>query len=195
MKIFKIENAKTSWGDYGDILMSGMTDEKNGLIYIERTGPFVPSIIISSISDIIVTSKFKSLIENQNFIGISFRKVIKKKIVELNWDKWDKTFDEPQGYPETGEPEDYIELRSHSDEISNQIGYLWKMDLIKNGITYRDPSIPFPNYDIWLVRNSLSNYDFFAPDGVLWNCVTEKAKEWLETNCENFLRFEESKIK
>jgi hypothetical protein len=155
----------------------------------------VPPIIISGMSDIIVTGKFKALIEKENFSGISFIKAFKKKIVELHWDKWDKTLDEPQEYPETGEPEDYIELGSHSDEISNQIGDLWKMDLIKTGKTDRDPTKQFPNMDIWLVRNTLSDYDFFVPEGVLWNCVSEKAKNWLEINCDKFLRFNEIKMK
>jgi hypothetical protein len=195
MKIFEIKNIDTPWGDYSDTLLAGSSYEENGMLHIERTGPFVPSIIISGISDIIVTDKFKSLIEKENFSGISFQKVIKKKIVELHWENWDKTLDEPKEYPETGEPEDYIELGIHSEKISNQIGDLWKMDLIAIGKTDRNSNASFPNQDIWLVKDTLLPYDFFMPDGVLWNCISEQAKNWLEINCDNFLRFVELKIK
>ncbi len=194
MDIFTIGNIDTPWGDYSDELLAGSSYQEGDLVYIERTGPYVPNIIVSGISNIIITDQFKSIIEQENFSGISFQKVVKKKIVELHWELWDKSKDEPEVYPETGEPEDYVDLGVHSDEISNQIGDLWKINVVESGQTERDIGI-FPGTTIWLSENTIGNLDFFMPAGVLWNCVSSKAKEWLELNCDGLLKFKKIGIK
>src|SRR5690349_19087655 len=130
MNIYKLKNKTTKWGDYGDILVSGMTahlGRQNDLLQIERTGPYVPPLVNSGLWDIIVTNAVKGNLELSGLIGINFKPVIKKHIVELNWTTWDLDADEPPHYPDTGEPEDYILHGEHSASVSDDIGDLWEL--------------------------------------------------------------------
>lgn len=66
MTIYILQNAKMPWGDYGSMLLSGMTSHlprKNGLLQLERTGPFVPPITLSGVDEIVVTDTFKRQLE------------------------------------------------------------------------------------------------------------------------------------
>jgi len=59
---FILDNAEVPWGDYGSILLTGMTrhlSRKNGLLQLERTAPFVPPIVNSGAGNIVVTNTFK----------------------------------------------------------------------------------------------------------------------------------------
>src|SRR5262249_4504338 len=52
---------ESPWGDYCEILVQGMSTHlprKNGLIQLERTGPFVPPISFPGIADVVVTDSF-----------------------------------------------------------------------------------------------------------------------------------------
>jgi hypothetical protein len=80
MTIYILRNAEMPWGDYGNILLSGMTshlDRKNGLLQLERTGPFVPPLTISGISEIVVTNAFKQQLEKSSLSGFNFQPLIK----------------------------------------------------------------------------------------------------------------------
>ena len=130
--IYALDASRMPWGDYGCILLSGMTshlERQNGLLQLERTGPFVPPISLPGIADIVVTNDFKHLLEGSGLTGFTFQPVIKKHIVFLEWEKWDKKSEEPLEYPGTGEPEDYILERAHSPELAQQIGDLWELCL------------------------------------------------------------------
>jgi hypothetical protein len=113
------------WGDYYDILLNGMSchlDRTEGLIQLERTGPFVPPISFPGISDIVVTDAFRRQLEASGLSGLRFQPVIKRRIVRLDWHLWDSGVEEPAEYPADGEPESYILERSHSASTANQIG-------------------------------------------------------------------------
>ena len=73
--------------------MHGMASHTKGLyvgpIEISRTGPYVPPITFPGIGDVIVTDEFKRRIETSDLKGFSFRPVLKKRIVNLEWHKWD----------------------------------------------------------------------------------------------------------
>jgi hypothetical protein len=71
--------------------------------------------------------KVKKNLEVSGLIGLSFRPVIKKHIVEVDWTAWDLNTDEPLYYPDSGEPEDYILAGQHSDSIANGMGNLWEL--------------------------------------------------------------------
>ena len=131
-KIYKISKSESPWGDYGRILTHGMTEHlsrKEGLLQLERTGPYIPPITFPGIGNIIVTSSFLSIINNSKLSGISFQPVIKAHIVELDWKKWNLTNPEPDFYPESGEPEDYILEREHSEQIADGLGNLYELIL------------------------------------------------------------------
>jgi hypothetical protein len=60
------------WGDYGDILLTGMTSHLGrqfGLLQYERTGPFQPHIIILELDDLLVTDSVKKKIEISDLKG------------------------------------------------------------------------------------------------------------------------------
>ena len=122
--------ARAPWGDYGRILVAGMSahlPRKEGLIQLERTGPFIPPVSFPGLGDIVVAANFRAALESSGLTGISFQPVIKARIVELNWPLWDSTSDDPAEYPAEGAPEDYILARPHSDEVSAQLGDVWEL--------------------------------------------------------------------
>lgn len=116
MTVYKLKNRETNWGDYGDILISGMTahlERQNGLQQLERTGPFIPPLVNSGLWDIVVTDRVKKNLQDSGLVEISFRRVLKKHIVELDWTSWDLSLEEPRIFADSGEPEDYILAGDH----------------------------------------------------------------------------------
>ncbi len=93
--IFKIDgrsNIEERWGDYGRILQHGMAYHlpgTEGLLALERTGPFVPPITIPGLGDVVLTSSARELLESSGLTGFSFRPVKKVLTVELHWENWD----------------------------------------------------------------------------------------------------------
>lgn len=187
--VYVLNNRRLPWGDYGDILLSGMTSHlgrDHGMLQLERTGPFVPPIAITGIdargySQIMVTDAHKSLLEATNLTGLRFLPVIKKHIVHLEWQRWDRTAGEPLEYPESGEPEDYILARRHDQALADQMGALWELCLEEHARTKRMHVGP-GRWDeaIWLIRDSWDGTDWFRATGVGYVYVSEKAKRWLE---------------
>jgi len=112
---------KPDWGDYGHILQHGMTahlSRADNLLQLERTGPYIPPITFPGIGDVVLSSHAKQLLESSGLTGFGFRPVKKVLIVELHWDKWDWTADEPEQFPDSGEPEDYILGQQHNPSAS-----------------------------------------------------------------------------
>ena len=179
------------WGDYGSILLSGMTRHLSrceGLLQLERTGPFIPPIIESGIDNIIVTNKLKRQLEKSRMTGFTFQSVIKKHIVHLDWHKWDLENDEPEIYPDEGEPEDYILDKSHSEKTSKKMGDVWEMCIEEAGQVVKSDKI-------YLKANTWTGKDIFMADGARYIYVTTKAKTWLENESDGWLRFEPAFVK
>jgi hypothetical protein len=173
--IYQLKPPRSNWGDYDYILLGGMTHHvgrSDGLLQLERTGPFVPPISFPGMGDIIVTDDFKKSLESSRLIGLTFQPVIKRHIVFLEWEKWDKTADEPAEYPESGEPEDYILERPHSPELAQQIGEMWELCL--------------PEY----AKLKEAQSDLFRRKGQLYNFVSNRAKRWLEKTVSEWVSFE-----
>lgn len=182
MTIYSLKNKDTNWGDYGSILVRGMTTHlarKNGLLQLERTGPYIPPLINSGLGDIVVTDAIKKKLEVSRLVGISFRPVIKKLIVELHWTEWDLKADEPPVYPDSGEPEDYILAGQHSESISTQMGDVWELVTPTRG-TFIDRKF---------VDNGLQA-DVFKADNKGYILVTEEGKDWIEKNAGDWIYFE-----
>jgi len=182
MTIYKLENKCTNWGDYGSILVSGMTarlDRKNRMLQLERTGPYIPPLINSGLWDIIVTDTIKKNLQVSGLIGVSFRPVIKRHIVELNWTTWDLSADEPLVYPDSGEPEDYILAGQHSESVSEQIGNVWELITPRRG-TFIDGKF---------VDSGLQA-DIFKADNKGYILLTDKGRDWIEKNAGDWVTFE-----
>ena len=172
------------WGDYSDILVAGMTshlERENGRLQLERTGPFVPPIALTGIGEIVITDAFRAALEASGLSGMRFQPVIKKHIVHLNWEVWDKTAPEPQEYPDTGEPEDYILLKPHDPDLATQMGELWEVCLEQHARAervHRGPGVG--DEEIFLIRSSWDGTDWFRAEGLSFVYVSDKAKIWLE---------------
>src|SRR5437588_831065 len=90
---YRVRNVEMPWGDYGAMLLSGMTSrpDTQGRLPVERTGPFVPPITIAGVSDVIVTDSFRALLEQSGLRGLEFRETVLKRVVRVDWRRWDLT--------------------------------------------------------------------------------------------------------
>jgi len=170
MKFYEVDNKEMPWGDYGSLLLSGMSNlNENNEKIIERTGPYLPPIYISGLWDLIVSDEVKSQLDISGLTGFELQKIKKGKIVDISWHKWRFESDDPEFYPKSGEPEDYIFEGEHSNMASDAVGNLWIMNLTKDGFFVQE-------------KLSLSeHYDFFIPEGKGIVIVSEIARHWLES--------------
>ena len=172
----KSPGPRSPWGDYSSILIRGMAahlPRKDGLIQLERTGPYIPPISFPGLT-IVVTNGFRQALESSGLAGAKFQPVIKKHIVHLDWQTWDLSAKKPAEYPEGGAPAGYILDRPHSPETSAEMGDLWEL-LADQGATSQETEEGFA-----LIETSWRGTDFFRLDNRRVMCITEKAKRWLE---------------
>jgi hypothetical protein len=192
---YKLDNSLMPWGDYGAILLSGMVcyrDREQDSLQLERTGPFVPPITDSGSGSFIVTEVFKQKLEQSGLTGFTFKSVIKKRIVKLDWHLWDRELGEPPLYPAGGEPEDYILKRKHNSRIAEKIGNLWEIVVLKRGQVERRKTKKTTDrldYDIYFVEGTWPGVDFIRAEGIVYVYVTLKAKKWLDENAGDWLSF------
>ncbi len=189
-KFYTLDGPKSPWGDYSDILIKGMSahsSRQDGLIQLERTGPYVPPISFPGISDIVVTDSFRRELAASGLVGLRFQPVIKKHIVQLDWHTWDRSLHEPPEYPKEGEPEGYILDRPHSQEVSDLMGNLWEV-LIEERATVQRERKPSR---ILLVAASWRGGDLFRAESVGHIYATETAKTWFEQHAPEHVSFKE----
>ena len=65
MSFYRV-SGRSLWGDYGSILINGMSrhlPRKDNLIQLERTGPFIPPITLPGIGDMLAISAVKNDLE------------------------------------------------------------------------------------------------------------------------------------
>jgi len=119
----------TPWGDYGKILVHGMTSHLaryDGLLQLERAGSRFPAITRPGPSHIVVKGAVRDFLAAR-MPALEFRQVILRSCVRLEWVDWDPALDEPAEYPDSGEPEDYILSRPHDPMVAASIGTLWEL--------------------------------------------------------------------
>ena len=174
MRYYRLFASETPWYDYGDILVQGMSshlDRHNGLLQLERTGPFVPPITFPGLGDVVVTDDFKTQLETSDLTGIAFRPVIKARIVRIDWHEWSRDQEEPPEYPTSGEPEDYVLENAHDAELAERIGELWEI------------CVPL------LANPSQADTDWFLSTSDGENYVSESAKTFLESRVPEWVQF------
>ena len=195
MKFYRV-SSRSLWGDYGSILISGLSrhlPRKDNLIQLERTGPFIPPVTLPGLGDIIATSAFKNDIEGSHFNQVTFAPVLKARIVEYRWEQWDRTSENPAEYPETGEPENYILARPHSPPIAEKLGDLWEV------ILPEDAEVEGVRIGrgIWEYRVNHSTWrgsHLFRAKGKRHVIATEEAKFWLEDRAKEWLGFQDTQV-
>jgi len=172
---FRVRNVEMPWGDYGAILLSGMTGppDADGRLSIERTGPFVPSITVAGVSDVVVTDAFRAALEESGLAGLAFRETVLERIVRLDWRSWNLDAEDPERYPAGGEPENYILGRKHDPETAAEVGPLWELVVQR---TLADPG------DADFVRTASSPFSRVL--------TSERGRAWLDRHAGQWLSFE-----
>jgi len=171
MKYYSIKNKDIGLGDYGSALLSGIIDiDDDDNLEILRTGVEVPPICETGAIFIVINDSFKQSLEKNNFSGFTVKKLKKRKIVDVNWIEWIGK-DEPEFYPENGEPEGYFEELPHSNELDNQIGELWLLEFKSDGIQEENDNF---------IEHS--NLDFCQPKNRYTKIISEKVKDWMIKN-------------
>jgi hypothetical protein len=117
-----------NWGDYGDILVHGMTghlSRRGGLLQLERAGPFTPPITFPN-CDVVLTQRAKTVLRKR-LLELKFRKVVSARIVRLDWHLWNTNLDDPPIFPKIGEPEHYILEKRDSPKLAEEMGQFWEL--------------------------------------------------------------------
>lgn len=192
-RFFIIDRSTHPWGDYGDMLTQGMAYRgDSGVLEIERTGPFIPPMTFPGIGEVVVTDELRQQLERSALKGFVFEPVVKRLIVQSDWNTWDQLAEEPAEHPESGEPEDYVLGQPHSVDAAAQMGNLWAIRLNREAQTQREQRIVQSRREIKLVTTTWSGQDIFAAQGVGFVYITETAKLWLEGHLPGQLTFEDA---
>jgi hypothetical protein len=192
MRFFHIINNLMP-GEFGEFLAGMLGERVDGCLHIQRLGPYAPPVFVGLGNRLIATDSFLEKLVSSHFAHFSFRPVLKTKIVEMNWQDWylkDKRF--PIFY-ETNPS--VIISRPHSPVASAKMGELWEVELNEDVPGLRVGKI---GENIIQIDIAKWNHDdlFYAkvpnnPINPTFPVATERAREWLEENCENWLRFTE----
>jgi hypothetical protein len=188
-QLYHLTPVEAPWGDYGHVLAHGMStsfDRLKGLIQLERTGPSIAPITFPGAGDIVVTQAFQIALERSGLTGFSFQPVIKRHIVDLDWEEWDLTADGPEVEPEAGEPENYILARPHEMWVSDELGILLELVL--------EPGVEAHIGADKILRvqpETWNGADFFQAAPYRIPCVSAKARDWLKNHAGDYVEFRE----
>lgn len=184
--IYLIRNKDTNWGDWSDVLWSGFAphDEESNLVYVERSGPFVPAIYEAD-GNLIFTDKAKECYNTYFPNSLIFPYTLeKRKIVNIDWQSWNKDEFYNKVIEEVSEPEDIIENSLHDDEIATSIGSLW---LAKTTVSIhlevqKNSKSENPSDFIFLQNSPQQEWHFM--EGIEYKAyfIGSKVKKWLDDN-------------
>jgi hypothetical protein len=189
--IFRLLPVEAPWGDCGTVLTHGLSthlDRLQGLIQLERTGPSIAPITFPGAGDIVVTQAFQLALERSDLTGFSFQPVIKRRIVELDWEEWDLTADSPEEEPEDGEPENYVLMRPHETWVADELGILMEL-ILSPGVEARlgPDKVLRPQPETWNGADL-----FYAAPGRI-PCASKRARRWLQQHVGDYVEFRELK--
>lgn len=180
------------WDDYGHILQHGMTSHlprEGGLLALERTGPFIPPITFPGIGDVVLTSSAKDLLLSSRLSGFDVRPVRKTLTVELHWENWDWSRQEPEQYPDSGEPEDYILGQPDSASASAALGELWELSVPKTATVLRPQRIVRSYKELKLDLATWNGDDLIRSAGYGSILFTERARNWFTQHWSMYVEF------
>jgi hypothetical protein len=197
------------WGDYGSILVHGMSAHlarSAGRIQLERTGPFIPPVTLPGIGDIVVTARARAELEQHGILGLEFLPVEKTRIVVFDWQAWDWADSKPAEYPESGEPEDYILSRPHDPYWAGEMGDLFEIVPVRGGLAAREELEPRrdlrrqprdlrpKNYQFTIEPATIPSVDIFRAENMRYVFVTERLRAVLASMSDNACTFQEVSI-
>ena len=198
MKYYILDNRLMPWGDYGNMLFSGLLkvlDEHYDdleIPEIERTGPYFPDIYMANTSNIIVTGRVKTLLESSDISGITgFRRAIVKKMVDIDWQSWDLDSEDPLFYPKGNSPINYIRQGANSQDLIRSAPQVWELLVGRDGeikkLSDTRDYLDFSN----LVLASSPSIDIFQLKNMLFIVVSERFKAFIEREKISTLSFVE----
>ena len=185
--------AAAPWGDYGRILVHGMSAHLrrvDGRIQLERTAPFVPPLSMPGVGDIIVTADLRAQLEGEGISGMVFQPVDKARVVHLEWTHWNRSIGEPAMYPKSGEPEDYILAHPHDQVAADSLGELWELVPTVGGQLARQAPSRSPRlHRFALQAGTPPSVDIFRAQNMRYVLVTERLRRLLNAVADNTLEF------
>jgi hypothetical protein len=182
----------TPWGDYGDILQNGITMHSprvGGRLALERTGPYIPPITFPGLS-IVLTDAARILLESSGLTGFSFLPVEKKLIVELHWETWRLSAEEPADYPSSGEPEDYILGNPHSPSVAMAMGELWELVIPLNVEILRPAAIVSSYKELTIDLRTWDGADLLRGRDYGGTLFSQRAQDWFTERWGQYVTFD-----
>lgn len=189
MEYYIIKNKEMPWGDYGNILSYGlltvMDDNYNDIDIhqIERVGICIPKIYCANSTNLVISEDIANSITRNNITGIEkYHKTEFKKIVNLDWQFWDMKAKDPEIYPKSGEPIDYIEEGENDKKLITQIHKKYFSLKIKESCELEEI-----DNNLYLIGNP--EYDIFIPLNMYFIIVSKRFKEIIESEKVDTLKF------
>ena len=182
-QVFALGPAKAPWGDYGRILLHGMSSHlprENGTIQLERTGPFVPPLSFPGVGDVIATDATVEMLATSGLTPVQWKPVAKRRIAELDWRSWDLSASSPAALPPHGKPEAYVLENPHAPELAQAMPALWELEasVVGSGTQQR---LGRGRYEITVTVDA-EPPDFFRTNGLRHLLVSERAADWLKVH-------------
>jgi hypothetical protein len=191
VKFYRLGPSIGPWGDYGRILVSGMTSHlprQDGMLQLERTGPFIPPISFPGIGHIVVDDQTRRAVEGSGLSGCRFVPIIKRHIVRLDWQAWPTDTPLPPEMPDEGEPENYILERPHDPGCAEALGEVWEIQLDPHADTLRELGAPL------IVASTWDETDVFYPRGTRIPTGSEGAVRWLQERYSDWVEASEMAV-
>lgn len=194
MDAFVLKAPPTPWGDYGNVLMHGMSahlPRSDGHIQLERPGPFVPPVTFPA-WDVVVPDVTRQAMVEAGLIGVTFRSVIKARVVALAWEAWDRSNPVPPYVPPSAAPEDYVLGAPHDPVTALALGPLWEVAGPTVGTGTRERLSKHPRrYRTTITIPDTVEADFFRVNGLRQLLVSRAARSWLEGAVGEWVDFED----
>ena len=186
-ELYILKSADAPWGDYGSILTNGIASlNDDGTLELERTGPFIPPVSFPW-PNIALTQDAKTKVQGAGFSGCGFRKLIKKRIVKLDWHLWDQTGEDPVQYPKSGEPEDYLSEREHDPALADALGVLWEL------VVSETPGLQIEGGSTVNLAKYNGN-DICQGSRWGYTYVSSAFRQWMESEFSEWTHFEEATL-
>jgi len=184
--VFELRTASARWGDYGSVLAHGLAEwnkDADRTLVVSRTGPYCPPLSLPFGMGVVVTAELRSALANSELTGAGFLPVAKKKIVKLDWQRWDPSAPMPARKPLGGEPENYVLSGKHDEDTCANMP-----DLFELRPRQRVPFVVCGTEIKWgrewsVLRTSRAAWngdDFFFGERGFAVYVTARARQWLE---------------